>query len=195
MTEEQRMEPDSAVQDMIPSPPPEQPSRFTLWLRRALGWAIAVIVVFGLGAAANWYFQVRPKAVLLEQQTSELEAARLELESLRPRAAEAEELRAALGRAERRGLALEALANVNEARVAVVGRNPAAARTPLGRADVVLVRLKNLVAGEQAAAVTEVRERLGLVRDELDSDDFAAERDLEIVTNSLTELAEALGEG
>jgi len=194
MTEDQSMQAGSAVEDMIPSPAPEPPGRFTLWLRRALGWAIAVIIVFGLGAAANWWFQLRPRAAALEQATAQLESASAELESLRPVAAEAEDLRASLGRAERRGLALAALADVNDARVAVVGRTPAEARPPLSRADVLLVRLKILVEGEQADAVTDLRDRLALALQELDGDPFAAERDLEIVTKNLAELAEALGE-
>lgn len=192
---EERKDVESEPQDMIPAPAPEAPSRFTLWLRRALGWALAVIVIFGLGAAANWWFQLRPKAAALEQATTQLEAANQELATLRPVAAEAEELRASLGRAERRGLALEALANVNDARVAVVDGNAAAARPPLARADVLLVRLKTLVEREQADAITDLRERLTLAVGELGSDLFAAERDLEIVTNNLAELAEALGEG
>jgi hypothetical protein len=195
MSEEQTAESGPIAEELIPPPAPEQPSRFTLWLRRALGWAIAVIVVFGLGAAANWWFQLRPKAAALDQATAQLQTANQELETLRPLAAEAEELRGALGRAERRGLALEALADVNEARVAVAGRTAAAARPPLARADVLLVQLKNLLEGEQADAVTDIRERLTLAGEELDSDLFAAQRDLEIVTNSLAELAEALGEG
>jgi hypothetical protein len=195
MSEEQSKDLESEAQDMIPSPAPEAPSRFTLWLRRALGWALAVIVIFGLGAAANWWFQLRPKAAALDQATTQLEAANQELTTLRPVAAEAEELRASLGRAERRGVALEALANVNDARVAVVGRNAAAARPPLARADVLLVRLKTLVEGEQADAITDLRARLTLAVGELDSDQFAAERDLEIVANNLVELAEQLGEG
>ncbi len=193
MTEEERIEADSVAQDMIPSPAPEEPSRFTLWLRRALGWAIAVIVVFGLGAAANWYFQLRPKAALLEQQTTELEAARAELNILRPRAAEADDLQSALGQAQRQMLALQALVHVNDARVAMAQGEASHARLPLLLAEGRLAGLATRTDSAYTETIAAMRERLGLALEELETDGFAAERDLEVVANDLHDLVRQIG--
>src|SRR3970040_1569453 len=59
-------------------------SRFSRFLRRAVRWAAAVVAVFGLGVAATWFNQVRPRIAqqeALEQGLAAVEKQRDELQA------------------------------------------------------------------------------------------------------------------
>ena len=184
---------DSSAQTLIPAAPPEPPSRLTLWLRRAMVWAAGVLVVFALGAVGNWWFQVRPRAGQVQQLTTQLEAANQELESLRPKAADADRLQASLDRAELRLLTLQALARVHEARAALALGEGSQGRLPALLADGSLARLQSLADPSAAETVGAMRERLAMAIDEIETNDFAAQGDLEILANDLYELAKGFG--
>ncbi|HET7009140.1 MAG TPA: hypothetical protein VFI11_00060 [Anaerolineales bacterium] len=188
MNEEQPKDTGPVPSEIIPPPPPEVPSGFTLWLRKALRWTLAFVVVFALGTAANWWFQVRPKTAAIADLTSQLETASQELETLRPKAAEAETMSAALDQAEREVLALQALVQVNEARISLAQGDATGARMPLLLAESKLAGLGTRVSSAQAETITGVRERLALALQELQNNAFAAERDLEIMANDLNQL-------
>src|SRR4030067_223008 len=51
---------DISAETSLPAPPPEPPSRLTLWLRRAMVWAAGALVVFALGALVPLGVQGRP---------------------------------------------------------------------------------------------------------------------------------------
>ena len=185
---EEAKEETPVTSEIIPPPPPETPSGFALWLRKALRWTLAFVVVFALGTAANWWFQVRPKTTAIADLTSQLDSASQELETLRPKAAEAERLSASLDRVEREVLALQALVQVNEARLALAQGDATGARMPLLLAEAKLASLGTRVPSAQLETITGVRERLALALQELQNNAFAAERDLEIMANDLNQL-------
>lgn len=184
---------DTSAQNSIPAVPPEPPSRVTLWLRRAMVWAAGVLVVFALGALGNWYFQVRPRAAQVQQLTTRLEAADQELGILRPKAADADRLQTSLDRAELRLLTLQALAQVNEARVALALGEGSGGRLPALLADGSLARLQSLADPSAAEGIAAMRARLSLALDEIEGNAFAAQGDLEILANDLNELAKEIG--
>jgi len=184
---------DISAETSLPAPPPEPPSRLTLWLRRAMVWAAGALVVFALGALGNWWFQVRPRVAQVQQLTAQLEAANQELETLRPKAADADRLQTSLDLAGLRLLTLEALARVHEARAALALGEGSRGRLPALLADGSLARLQSLVDPSAAETVGAMRERLAMAIDEIESNDFAAQGDLEILANDLHELAKEFG--
>ena len=66
-----------------PSPEVKTEGRTGRFLRRALRWLTAVVVLFGLGVAATWFAQVRPRTQQIEaliQALAEVEAQRDQLQ-------------------------------------------------------------------------------------------------------------------
>jgi hypothetical protein len=161
-------------------------------LRRAMLWAAGVVVVFALGALANWWTQVRPKADQVADLTSQLATANEELATARPKAAEADQLRASLDQAQLRLLTLQALVLVNDARVALAQGDVSGARIQAMTADSALGQLQIAAGPPRADDLSAMRERLSLAIDEIGVDAFAAQRDLEILANSLSALAKDL---
>jgi hypothetical protein len=182
---------DDTAAPLTPEAPPA-PSRFTRLLRRVMIWAAGLLLVFALGALANWWFQVRPKAAQVGDLTNQLNAASQELETLRPVATQAEGLSASLESAERRLLASQALAEINDARVAMAEGDSAGASMPILLADSRLASLAARLDAAQVEAVTAIRDRMRQARQELDGNAFAAQRDLEVVANDLDDLLKEL---
>ena len=178
----------------IPPAPetPAPPSGFNRMLRRTMLTATAVVVLFALGALANWWFQVRPQAARLTELSAQLATATSELATVRPKAAAADELQASLDQADVRLLTLQALVLVNDARVALVQGDVSGARLPALTADSALARLQAEAGPSRADELKDMRDRLSLALDEIGVDGFAAQRDLEVLANDLSALAKDL---
>ena len=182
---------DTASQVLTPEPP-TPPSRMSLVLRKAMLWAAGVVVVFALGAVANWWTQVRPRAAQVADLTAQLATANDELATTRPKAVEADQLRASLDQAKLRLLTLQALVLVNDARVALAQGDISATRLPALTADSTLGQLLAAAGPSRADELSGMRERLSLAIDEIGGDAFAAQNDLEVLANSLSALAKDL---
>ncbi len=182
---------DTAGQPLTPVPP-APPSRMTLLLRRAMLWAAGVVVVFALGALANWWTQVRPRATQVADLSTQLAAAQQELATARPRATEADRLQVSLDQAQLQLLTLQALVLVNDARVALAQGDLSGTRLPALTADSALARLQTEAGPPRADDLSAMRERLSLALDEIGVDAFAAQRDLEVLANDLSALAKDL---
>ncbi|MGH2619446.1 MAG: hypothetical protein ACRDHG_02590 [Anaerolineales bacterium] len=169
--------------------------RFGRFLRRALRWATAVIVVFGLGVAATWFNQVRPRIAqqaaleqglaAVEKQRDELQAQVDELNEVR---SENEMLQAELQQAEGRLALLRVLVDVTTAQLGIAQEDPIAAKAALENTAAALVELGEKLGPGEASTVAGLQDRLALVQEELEADIFAAQRDLEILANSLLEI-------
>ena len=180
---------------MSQTEPPKPESRFSVYLRRALRWATAVVVVFGLGVAATWFNQVRPRIAqqeVLEQglaavevQRDELQAQVDELSGVRD---ENEMLQAELQLAKGRLALLRVLVDVTTAQLGIAQDDPLAAKAALENTAAALVDLGEQLGPGEASTVADLQDRLALVQDELEADVFAAQRDLEILANSLLEI-------
>jgi len=170
-------------------------SRFGRLLRRALRWATATLVVFALGVAATWISQVRPRIgqvqaleeglAAVEKQRDQRQAALDELQGVQ---AENEELKAELQETEGRLALLRVLVDVTTAQLGIAQEDPIAAKAALENTAAALVDLGEKLGPGEASTVAGLQERLALVQEELESDIFAAQRDLEILANSLLEI-------
>lgn len=180
--------------------PKQEPSRLGRFGRRALRWVTAVIVIFGLGFAATWLVRVRPLMDQVEQLEQRAEQAESEREQLQQRVDQLEgveernqELEQELLEARGHLDLLAVLVDVTSAQLEMAQENPAGATVALQDTDQKLDAMAEKLGEQQVAGI---RERLQLVLDGLDSDVFAAERDLEVLSNTLVALErELFGEG
>ena len=199
---------ESGMKEGLPEPPKapepamepaeEEPSRPGL-LRKILLWTVAVLVVFSLGVGACWLTQVQPQRERIDSlegraQTAESQAESLQadVERLTPLQAENESLQAQLKRSTQHLDLLFVLVDVTSAQLAMAQEDTIAAKAALTGTDARLSNLQTNLGGTDASTVKGLRERLALVLEEIDSDEFAARRDLEILANNLLSLERSL---
>jgi len=170
-------------------------SRFGRFLRRVLRWATATLALFALGVAATWISQVRPRisqVQALEQGLAAVETQRDQrqaaLEELQGVQAENELLQADLQETEGRLALLRVLVDVTTAQLGIAEEDPIAAKAALENTAAALEDLADKLGPGEASTVAALQDRLALVQEELEADIFAAQRDLEILANSLLEI-------
>jgi chromosome segregation ATPase len=152
-------------------------------------------VVFGLGVAATWLNQVRPRIdqiQVLEQGLATVEAQRDQLQvavdELQGVRAENEVLQAELQETEGRLALLRVLIDVTSAQLGIAQEDPIAAKAALENTSGALEDLGKKLGPSEASTVAALQERLALALEELEPDIFAAQRDLEVLANSLLEI-------
>lgn len=171
---------------------PARESRFGRLLRRALRWVTAFVVIFGLGFGATWFARVQPLQQEVDGLNTELKDTRSERDRLQGEVDELEGIREEnqalkdeLREAQARLDLLSVLIDVTTARLAIAQERPIEAKAALESTGPTLVDLSDKLGPEHDEAVADLQERLRLVLEEVDTDVFAAQRDLEILTNSL----------
>lgn len=183
--------------------PEKEPSAFGRVLRQALRWGVGIGVVFLLGVMVTWIVRVRPQADRVRELERSLDEARTEVESLRDDLEAMEELeqeneslRMELETKDHHLDLLAVLVDVTRARLELAQDNAGEAQVALEGTEERLRSLQAGLEGSEAETVSGMRDRLNLVLNELESDAFAAERDLEILSNNLVGLERSLfGEG
>jgi len=190
----------ASVPPAAPSPTSSGSSRFAPWLRRALRWATGLLLVFAMGLGATWLAQVRPlqlqvEALRQERAALEAEAADLKLQVQAMEAVRAENvsLKVDQARLEQQRLVLQAMTATAQAQLALAGGSAVEAPGPLlAQVEAKLAALQGVLAGSMQQDVRNLRDRLALAAGEVESDPFAAQRDLEILANGLRMLEEQL---
>jgi len=171
---------------------PVEPDKPKRRLRRLLFWTLSVTGVFALGLVAMWLVRVGPLSTEFEKARSEVESLESELEDLRPLQAENAQLIDELAMGESQLQLLDVLVNVTSAQLALAQEDEIAAKAALAGTKVSLVELEEKLSAEDAETVRGMIDRLELVQGELDTDEFAASRDLEILANNLLSLERSL---
>ena len=188
--EEPVMEPKQEIldDDEIPSVPVKPKRR----LRRFLFWMLYITGVFALGLVAMWFLRVGLLSTELDKTRVEIESLESELEDLRPMQAENEQLSDALETSESHLQLLSVLVNVTSAKLALAQEDMIAAKAALAGTRDSLLELEERLSAEDAETVRGLIDRLELVQGEVDTDEFAASRDLEILANTLLSLEGSL---
>jgi len=188
--EEPIMEPKQEIldDDEIPSVP-VKPKRRLRWF---LFWMLYITGVFALGLVAMWFLRVGPLSTELDKTRVEIESLESELEDLRPMQAENEQLSDALETSESHLQLLSVLVNVTSAKLALAQEDMIAAKAALAGTRDSLLELEERLSAEDAETVRGLIDRLELVQGEVDTDEFAASRDLEILANTLLSLEGSL---
>ena len=161
-------------------------------LRRFLFWTLCILGLFALGLVATWFFQVGPLTIELEKARIEIESLESELEDLRPLPAENEQLSDALETSESHRQLLDVLVNVTSAQFALAQGDTIAAKAALAGTRASLLEIEENLSVEDAETVRDLIDRLELLQGELDTDEFAASRDLEVLANNLLSLERSL---
>jgi hypothetical protein len=172
--------------------PSAPPSRFGLFIRNVLKWAAGLVLVFGLGVAATWIVRVKPQtdeiASLhgrIEDLQGQVDSLTTEVESLRPLKQKNADLQDQLTQAEDHLQVLQILVDVTSAQVQMGLGKPAAARQALLGTDGRLQTLLGSVQADQQKEVQSMRDRLALVLGEVDTNNFAAVNDLEVLAGDI----------
>lgn len=167
---------------------PEE-SRVGRFLRRALRWLTAVVVIFGIGFGVAQFAQVQPLTRELGELRSQLETARnaadqlqQDLDELEGVQEENQSLRSLVQETEAHLALLSVLVDVTSAQLAIAQEDPTAAKAALADTGARLDELDQSLGADQ---VSGLRERLRLVLEGVDADSFAAQRDLEILANNV----------
>lgn len=182
-------------QDIEVTEPTAAPRR----LRRILLWALSLIVILAAGVILTWVIRVQPQA----EQIASLDAAIItlqdqvdeqsqELKELRPLVAQNDKLESELALSNAHLDLLTVLVDVTTAQLALAQEDDIAARAALTGTGERLEALETSLEGANAVEVREMNDRLQLVIAEVQSDAFAARRDLEILTNNLLALERVL---
>jgi hypothetical protein len=197
-----------------PAPPPSAPpvptvkepaprSGWAPWKTRALRWATGLLVVFALGLVAVWLVQVQPlrrQVAALEQERVSLQVsvADLQAETARLEGVDAENaaLKATKVELEQNSALLMARVGTLQAQfVLASGGDAGEAVEALSSADDKLEILEKALAGTQQESVRSIRYRLAMAAEEVKTDPFAAQRDLEVLANGLETLEKELSGG
>ncbi len=156
-------------------------------LSRALYIVLVGLLILGFAGGAIYFLWYQPVA-------TENRAMLAELEKLRPLQGENEDLRAQVEQAAVRLLVLQALVDTNAARASLALGRPDPAADSLASAGSWLEQLASSVGSADATDVGQMRDRLGLALGEVRTDAFAAQSDLDVLANDLSQLAERLGQ-
>ena len=189
--------PEEEPPELLPEVEPPPPSKVRLFLNRALRWITGIMLVFVLGVVAMWAIRVRPVQSELQSLQTDLEAMQEQVttleervQSLLPLEAENESLQAELAKTEQQMAIRGVLVDVTSAQLAMAQEYPIAAKAALAGTDERMKALDVELVGTDT--LEGLRTRLALVVDELDSDAFAARRDLQILANNLISLERSL---
>jgi hypothetical protein len=175
---------------------PAEESRLGRFFKRALRWVVVVLVIFALGVVAMQFVRVGPlidERNSLDQSLAEAQAAQqglqAELDRLEGVETENEELARFLQQSEARLAVLNILVDITRAQLALAQEDTVSVAAALQETGEKLNLLRDLIG---VGELDGLRERLVLVLSEVDADPFAAERDLEILANTLLEIEREL---
>jgi hypothetical protein len=171
-----------------PSSGQGKPPRRVGCVSRAVYILIVVVLILSFVGGTFYLLWYQPVS-------ADLAEANAQLEELRPLLAENEVLAAEVQRSGTRLLILSALVDVNAARVSLALGDPEAAADRLDSIRQSLAAVESRLEGEAKQAVVAMGPRLELVAGEIAGDSFAAQSDLEVLANDLSDLAEQLADG
>lgn len=203
--EEAKPGPEILEPGLIEEPVVEKKERTPLqrFLRNLLVWAIIAVVFFTAGAVVFYFVRYQPLQVKAQQSVDELASIREtqtstegQLKSAQDKATglqtQYDQAKADLDKAAGRAALQMALAEVTNARLALVNKDGPSARTALMAAQADLAKLAPVLQQKDANLAKDLDSRLSLALNELSRDPNTAKSDLEILTRSLQDLDKAM---
>ncbi len=163
----------------------KEPSRFALFLRRALIWLGAGMAVFLAGFLTMYFTLYQPKITELERTSADLTDAQSEIVSLNAR------LDLLEGADAHRSL-LTVLVDVYDARLALTEENAVAAKSALANTPAALDEVLDEIEEFDATLAEALPQRLNLIRTNIDRDPETAIADCDQMIEDLMEVEQAL---
>lgn len=184
-------------------PPKKTESRPRRFFRLTIRWVAGFLIVFLLGVLAMEFVFYLPHTQQLTQQVEQANTAReqaiqnsknlqTQLDGLAPVATQNATLQASLTKSQLHVTILSAEANINSAQISFLNNKSADARLVLNKAQTTLKSLQTMLPPDQQTVAVDMQNRLTLVLSELDSNKFAAQSDLTVLSTSLLQLENTL---
>ncbi len=189
---------------------PKPESKVRRFFRTLLRWTLGVLIVFGAGFIAAIFLLYNPEKAGLEAQQIASQAQQAELQTqldtakgeiadleaqvsgLNPLATENNTLLASQAEYELHILTLDSRLDVTGALLALAENDTARAQVILDRTGDKLTAMKEMLPATQSGMVAGMAQRLELIMSEIADDPYAAQSDLDVLSNSLLELENAL---
>ena len=168
------------------STPPE--SGFKRFVRRLLRWTLGLLIVFGLGVLTAIFTLYLPANEKLRQANAALGQSKQQIAGLKALEGDKQTLQAKLDTANLYVAMLSVLVDVTGARLALASNDPAEARVHLSDTAAKLENLGALLKAEQSKIAVSMQKRLENALKELESDQYAAQSDLNVLANNLVQL-------
>jgi hypothetical protein len=204
--------PSTAKEDKKESPAPEKSSVPTsakpvkrgpgIWTS-LLRWLLGILILCGLGALAVvmlLYIPLRRDLAaaqgkldsLTTKSSSDLQAANEEIDRLSSLEANNKDLQTRLDQANLSQTLLQIRLDIASAQLALAKEDSAKAKLALSKTAETIKKLESLLPQAQQAAITSLQDRLKLALGEVEENPYAANSDLDVMTNILLELENAL---
>lgn len=169
-----------------------QPSRFQIFMRKALTWLAVVLVAF-LGGFITFYFSLyQPKVDELNQAQTTLAETQDEVAQLEAQLASVSAQRDALETADEYRHLLSILADTYAARLALVEENTAAAKSAFSDTDETLDVIIDVIQDFDAKLAESLPQRLNLIRTNIDGNLENAIADCDLLIKDLRDIEKAL---
>lgn len=202
-----------ATIDAEEEPHPEEAEaegRVRTIFRKGIRWTVGLLIIFGLGLLTGIFGFYRPalleaknsadimqaeiataneKITALENQVADLEA---EIAGLQPLKTRNEELLAEQKKLNLNIAILDARVDVANAQLALNEQDNTQARIILDQTSNTLNTINQLLESDQKEIVSDLKQRLDLVLEELDDDSFAAQSDMDVLETKLLQLQDSL---
>lgn len=173
-----------------------------IWTR-LFRWLLGILILFGLGALTAvmlLYIPLRSELTqaqgkldsLTTKSSSDLQAANEEIDRLATLETNNKDLQSQLDQANLSRMLLQIRLDITSAQLALVKEDSAKAKLALSKTAETIKKLESLLPQSQREAIASLQDRLKLVLSELEENPYAANSDLDVMTNTLLELENAL---
>jgi polyhydroxyalkanoate synthesis regulator phasin len=176
----------------------ELPSGPSLGIR-LLRWFLFALILFGLGVAFTLWMIYTPQrrqltasdsqVQSLQQQVSDLQN---QVKTLTPLDTTNKSLQQQINQQNLHTYILSARTDVALSQLGLAKQDTAKASLALNKTDQTLTMLGNLLPANQQKLAQDMQSRLKLAKSEIDTNAYAAQSDLDVLANSLTDLENSL---
>lgn len=184
-------------------PPKKTESKPRRFFRLAIRWVAGFLIVFFLGVIVTEFVVYLPHSQQLTQQIDQAKNERdqalqnaktlqAQLDSMAPLATQNATIQESYAKSQLHVTILSAEANVNSAQISFLNNKAADARLVLTKTQTTLKTLQAMLPVDQQKVAIDMQSRLTLVLSELDTDKFAAQSDLNVLSTSLLQLENTL---
>ncbi|MGD2027680.1 MAG: hypothetical protein PVI99_07675 [Anaerolineales bacterium] len=170
----------------------KEPTKFQIFLRKALIWLGVGAVMFFAGFLTFYFTLYQPKADALEETEAQLAQAEEDLQSLQTDMDNANRRIENLQSADEHRALLEVVVDIYAARLALTQEDTVAAKSTLSNTDEILDDVLDDISAFDAALAKTLPQRLNLIVTNIDRDPEKAIADCDLMIDDLFEVEIAL---
>lgn len=180
--------PEKGKAEKKPLPRKTRVFRWLLWFLILFGGGMLLVLFALYIPKVNELDRARTELVKANQQASDLQS---QLDTTKPLESQNQDLQTQLKSSQLHVNLLSARLDVAMAQYYLAKNDSAKARVSLSKTDGTLATLGTLLPADQSKVVSDMQNRLKLAQGEIESNAYAAQSDLDVLTKSLLELENA----